>query len=127
LPESSSSDTEDEEAEAPVVFEDQTVRPEPSRRRRLPPVLSTITPEVLVSGVSRLATQQIASGDAVNQTPRYLLVDSPVREKNPNVNEPPAETTSSPSVMLPPLLSVPGAMLQTEGRNRSVEKMREGR
>jgi hypothetical protein len=33
---------------------------------------TTSTPDVLLRGVSRLATQQTASGDAVNQMPRYL-------------------------------------------------------
>jgi hypothetical protein len=91
-------------------------------------VLNTSTPEVLLSGVSRLATQQTASKpDAVNQIPRYLLVGTtPVGVKNPRVNEPPAETSVSPSVMLPPPLSVSTAMLPAEGR-RSTEKMMAGR
>jgi len=59
-----------------------------------------------------LTTQQTASTpDAVNQIPRYLLVGTPAGEKNPRVKEPPAETSVvSPSVMLPPLLSVSDAM-----------------
>ena len=56
----------------------------------------TSTPDVLLNGLSRLATQQTASGDAVNQMPRYLLLrTSSAGEKNPRVNEPPAETSVS--------------------------------
>jgi len=110
LPDSSSCATE--EAEAPVVFEDQAVWPEPSRRRRPTRLLITRTPEELFSGVSRLATHKTASvPDAVNQIPRYLLVGTVVDgEKKPRVNEPLAESSVSPSVMLPPLFSVSDEM-----------------
>jgi hypothetical protein len=57
-----------------------------------------------------LATQQMASGDAVNQMPRYLLVGTPVGEKKPRVKDPPAETSVAPSVMLLPLSSVSDAV-----------------
>jgi len=71
----------------------------------------TSTPEVvLLRNVSRLATQQMASGDAVNQIPRYLLVGTPVGEKKPRVKDPPAETSVAPSVMLLPLSSVSDAV-----------------
>jgi hypothetical protein len=62
--------------------------------------------------VSRLATHKMASvPDAVNQIPRYLLVDTVVDvEKKPRVNDPRAESSVSPSVMLPPLVRVSDEM-----------------
>ncbi|KAJ1272958.1 hypothetical protein BS78_06G242900 [Paspalum vaginatum] len=130
LPDGSSFATE--EAEALVVFEDQMVWPEPPSRSRRPPVLlSTSTPEALPSGLSRLATQQAASAssDAVNQMPRYLLVGTPVGEKKPRVNKRPAETSVSPSVMLPPLMSVSDAVPAPEALKKRSSKgnMTEGR
>ena len=61
-------------------------------------------------GVSRLATQQTASGDAVNQMPRYLLAGTPAWEKKPRVKVLPDETSVAPLVTLPPLLSVSDAV-----------------
>jgi hypothetical protein len=52
----------------------------------------------------------MASGEAVNQIPRYLLVGTPVGEKKPRVKDPPAETSVEPSVMLLPLSSVSDAV-----------------
>ena len=60
---------------------------------------SPSTPEVPVSGLSRLATQTTASVDAENHIPTYLLMGTP-GEKNPRVKAPPAETSVWPSVML---------------------------
>jgi hypothetical protein len=119
LPDSSSCATAGAEL---VVLEDHAVWPEPSRRQRLP-VLPTIStpapPEVLLRGVSRLATQQTASGDAVNQMPRYLLAGTPDGEKKPRVKELPDDTNVSPSVMLPPLLSVSDAMPAAESLRKT--------
>jgi hypothetical protein len=72
-----------------------------------------------------LATQQMASGDAVNQMPRYLLVGTPVGEKKPRVKDPPAETSVAPSVMLLPLSSVSDAVTAADVvRQRIMGKIR---
>lgn len=91
-----------------VEFDDHTIWPEPSSRRRLPMSLTMSTPELSLMGLSRLATQHTASRETVNQMPRYLLVDAP-GEKKPMVNAPSAETSVSLSVMLRPLLNVSAA------------------
>lgn len=52
-----------------------------------------------------MATQQIASSETVNHTPRYLLFGTP-GEKKPRVNDPLADTSVPPSVMLRPLMRV---------------------
>lgn len=83
--------------------EDHTELLEPSSRTRLPDLLNTSMPEVSLRGLSRLATQQMVSGEKENHIPRYRLVGSPGGEKKPSVNEPPAETRASPPVMLPPV------------------------
>ena len=69
------------------------------------------TPEVSPRGRSRFATQHTASLlelATVNQMPRYLLAGTP-RVKNPNVNDPLAETRVSPLVRLLPLLRMSDA------------------
>jgi hypothetical protein len=77
------------------------VCPDPSSRRKPPLSLSKRTPALSFRGLSRLATQQTALLDTVNHIARYLFVDTP-GEKKPRVNDPPAETSVLPSVMLVP-------------------------
>jgi hypothetical protein len=106
-----------------VEPEDHTVLLEPSSSRRVPELVSTSTPVVSVRGWSRLATQQMAmasgDGEKKNHVPRYRLVGSPGGEKNPSVNEPPAETRVLPSVRLPPVYimseaGVPGERVNSD-------------
>jgi hypothetical protein len=47
----------------------------------------------------------MASSEMENHTPRYLFFGTPA-EKKPRVNDPPADTSLSPSVMLRPLVRV---------------------
>jgi hypothetical protein len=61
----------------------------------------------------------MASGDAVNQMPRYLLAGTPVGEKKPRVKVLPDETNVSPSVMLLLLLSVSDAVPAAEALSKS--------
>jgi hypothetical protein len=51
--------------------------------------------------------------------PRYLLAGTPDGEKKPRVKELPDDTNVSPSVMLPPLLSVSDAMPAAESLRKT--------
>nr|GMC53782.1 G-type lectin S-receptor-like serine/threonine-protein kinase At4g27290 [Ipomoea batatas] len=80
-------------------FDDQISSLLPSRSTRIPLSLSISLPEVLFSGVSRLATQTTSLvGILLYQMPTYRFLDFPGL-KNPSSKLPPAETMVVPSVM----------------------------
>lgn len=80
------------------VLDDQTIPFVLLRSTRIPSPVTLRIPERSLSGAFLLATQTTISGDITYHIPTYRLLELPGL-KNPNWNDPPAETKVPPSLM----------------------------